>query len=302
MTGKKILAIATVLFIGANAMAQANNGKKNIEKLCGCFSVNFRYAETFSPNPDYKYHDREEMNATELALPIESTDNKVVIQHLLVISDSMVIKHWREEWEYQSPLLYAFAGNKVWNKKELTSADVKGKWTQTVWEVNDEPRYQGMGTWVNNDGKLYWENTTDAPLPRREYTTRSDYNIMRRHNRIILTEKGYTHEQDNEKINRTDAGDKEIAQEKGFNTYYKMDESECAVAKEWWKKNEAFWSIVRSSWNKHLAGAKTITVKPTAEDKPLSDHFTALYKDWNAKKITDAQLPVKVDEIISKFL
>lgn len=29
----------------------------------------------------------------------EQTDRKILIQHLLVINDSTVIKHWREDWE-----------------------------------------------------------------------------------------------------------------------------------------------------------------------------------------------------------
>ena len=41
------------------------------------FRSDFNYAETFSPDPDYKYHDREEIGGTaELALPIEVTDKK----------------------------------------------------------------------------------------------------------------------------------------------------------------------------------------------------------------------------------
>ena len=63
-----ILSLATGFI--ANTYAQAPADKKNVEKLCGCFSVNFRYAETFSPDEKYKYHDREDMNAIELALPI----------------------------------------------------------------------------------------------------------------------------------------------------------------------------------------------------------------------------------------
>lgn len=291
------------LFMAATANAQADNGRKNIEKnLCGCFSVNFRYAETFSPDPKYKFHEREEMNATELALPIEISDKKIVIQHLLVISDSMVIKHWREEWEYESPVLYTFTGNKTWEKKTLSSAEVKNKWTQTIWEVNDEPRYQGISAWVTNGDKTYWESTVDAPLPRREYTTRSDYNILKRGNRLLVTDKGYTHIQDNEKIQRDGSSNKLVAEEKGFNSYYKMADSECAVAKEWWKKNEAFWKVVRAEWDNYVHTADKITVKAKADDKQLTDHFTMLHEDWSNKKFEQKELPGKVHEILVKFL
>jgi hypothetical protein len=282
--------------------AQPQEGKKNLEQLCGCFSVNFRYAETFAPSDSYKFHEREDMNAMELALPIESTDKKLVIQHLLIVADTMVIKHWREEWVYESPILYEYAGNKTWNKKELTAAEVKNKWTQTIWETNDEPRYQGVSSWVSNNNKTYWESTVDAPLPRREYTTRNDYNILKRGNRIQITPDGYVHEQDNEKLLREGGSDKLIAQEKGYNTYHRVEDKDCAVAKEWWKKNEAFWSVVRNKWNDYIAHNNTVAVKAKVDDKVLADHFTALWKDWNSQKVKTSELDAKVQEVLTKFL
>ncbi len=295
-----ILSLATGFM--ANTYAQAPADKKNVEKLCGCFSVNFRYAETFSPDEKYKYHDREDMNAIELALPIENTDRKLMIQHLLVINDTMIIKHWREEWTYESPVLYQYEGDKKWTRKTLPATDVKGKWTQTVWEVNDEPRYQGISAWINNDGKTYWESSADAPLPRREYTTRQDYNILRRQNRLIVNNKGYMHEQDNEKINRTAGNDQLIAQEKGYNKYLKVEDSECTAAKAWWKKNEQFWSVVRKEWDKSIANAPTIAVKSKVDDKILHVHFESLYADWKSNKVKNDELPGKVKEVITKFL
>lgn len=299
MKGKILL----LLLAGSTGLyAQPKEGKKNLDKLCGCFSVNFKYAETFSPDDTYKFHEREDMNAIELALPIETTDDKLVIQHLLVVSDSMVIKHWREEWVYESPVLYEFQGNKIWKKKDLASADVKGKWTQTVWEVNDEPRYQGVSMWINNDGRTYWESSVDAPLPRREYSTRSDYNILKRRNRLYLTENGYVHEQDNDKLLRQNGKDSLIAQEKGYNTYYRADDKECAIAREWWKKNAEFWTVVRNEWNKYIATSNTVTVKSKVDDKILGDHFTALWKEWTGKKIKTSELDARVHEVLVKFL
>ena len=74
----------------------------------------------------------------------------------------------------------------------VSKADAKGKWLQTVWEVDDAPRYQGISNWVNIDGKTYWENTADAPLPRREYTKRKDYQIMKRGNKIVVNNNEWT--------------------------------------------------------------------------------------------------------------
>ena len=52
-------------------------------------------------------------------------------------------------------------------KETISTEEVKGKWTQTVWEVADEPRYQGLSQFVNLDGKIIWQNTTDAEIDSR---------------------------------------------------------------------------------------------------------------------------------------
>ena len=94
-------ALATVLAVTTQAQAPKEKaavpGRQVVDKLCGCFEVSFKYAETFSPDPAYKFHDREEIGGTaEMALPIEISDKKIVIQHLLVVSPTVVVKHWRE--------------------------------------------------------------------------------------------------------------------------------------------------------------------------------------------------------------
>ena len=96
---KHILGIAALILAGAVATAQNTiPGKPNVDKLCGCFDVEFKYAETFSPEKNYKFHDREEISGgTELIIPVEVSDKKIVLQHLLIITDSMIIKHWREQ-------------------------------------------------------------------------------------------------------------------------------------------------------------------------------------------------------------
>ena len=114
------------------------DARKSIESLCGCYEVKFKYAETFSPDPDYKYRDRDDMSeGLELIVPVEISDKKIILQHLLLITDSMVIKHWREDWTYENTEIWKYTGDKVWAKGQLTPEQVKGKWTQSVWEVSD---------------------------------------------------------------------------------------------------------------------------------------------------------------------
>lgn len=300
---KKIVGLAAVVALSISVNAQPAQDKKNIDKLCGCFEVSFKYAETFSPDPDYKFHEREEIGGTaELALPIEVTDKKIVIQHLLIVNPKVIVKHWREEWTYENPVIWKYKGDRTWIKETLPAEAVKGKWTQTVWEVADEPRYQGFSQFVNLDGKIVWQNTTDAPLPRREYSVRSDYNILQRTNRMNLTDSGYLHEQDNQKIVRENGTDKLLAEEKGWNIYKRIDEKECAAAKAYWEINKDYWGRVRKVWADYIATHDVISLKNKIDGKLLNEYLIEQAKDYAAKKITPSEIDQKIKAEISLFI
>ncbi len=229
-----------------------------IKGQCGCHEVNFLYAETFAPEKTYTFKDRYTAKGIEWVFVAEETGlpgikptsqpAKIVIQHLLVAGDTMVIKHWREDWIFQNTALLKFDQNASWKRADLTPAQAKGQWTQKVFEVDDSPRYEASASWIHADGRHYWESTVDAPLPRREYTKRTDYNVMRRTNHHEIRPDGYIHEQDNDKIIRSEAGDQLLVSEKGLNTYRRTDENKCRAAKDWWAKNRLYWADVRAVW------------------------------------------------------
>jgi hypothetical protein len=283
--------------------AQQGTGKKNIEALCGCFEVDFMYAETFSPDKNYKFHDREDINGgIELVLPVETTDKKMILQHLLVVGDNYIVKHWREDWTYENPVQWKYNGNHNWKKTVVNPETVKGKWTQTVWEVSDAPRYQGYSEWITTDGTTFWQNTTDAPLPRREYSTRDDYNILQRTNRIHITKDGWLHEQDNKKIIRTGKEDKLLAQEKGINSYKRTDMKECEAAKKYWDQYSAYWSKVRSVWDTYMDAHTTVELKKSVEGKALHEFLYALGKEFVNGDVKAADIDSKIKSSIDKFI
>jgi hypothetical protein len=147
---------------------------------------------------------------------------------------------------------------------------MKGKWTQKVFQVDDSPRYEGSGSWVHIDGKSYWENNTSAPLPRREYTKRNDYNVLSRGNRQEITSTGWVHNQDNKKILREKGeNDKVLAHEKGYNNYVKVEDSRCESAANWWVKNKTKWKNVRLKWAEVYGRNQNLNLKKTVNNNPL---------------------------------
>ncbi len=300
---KRIMLLVAVCGFSNLLPAQKIDEKKAIESLCGCYEVKFKYAETFSPDPDYKYRERDDMSeGLEWIVPIESSDKKIVLQHLLLITDSMVIKHWREDWTFEDNERWTYRGDHAWKKLPADATAAKGKWTQSVWEVSDAPRYQGAGEWLEVDGRIVWQNTSDAPLPRREYTSRSDYNVLKRTNRISLNNEGWVHEQDNQKIIRKDGADKLLVEEKGFNTYIRTDDKKCKAAKDFWEKHEQFWAKVRVAWKEQMASTGTLKLRTTVEGRPLHMHLADLQKELAKSTSKQADDTKKISDVISKFI
>jgi hypothetical protein len=280
---KKILLtllIATVAF-SVNAQSKKKQDQQAIKEMCGCFEVTFNFAETFnySDDPNYKPSKNKVSKGLEWAELVTDKKNKISIQHLLIVGPpnrQSIVKHWRQDWLYENTDFYVFAGENVWNFEQKSKSDVKKQWTQKVYQVDDSPRYEGSGSWVHVDGKSYWENTTTAPLPRREYTKRSDYNITLRGNRHEITDYGWVHDQDNEKIIR-EAGKEDvvIAKEKGYNTYVKVDDSKCKAAQDWWKKEYDKWASVRAKWDEVYGRNTTLTLENKVNNKVLFKHLFA---------------------------
>tara|TARA_B100000927_G_scaffold237409_1_gene198222 strand:+ start:755 stop:1654 length:900 start_codon:yes stop_codon:yes gene_type:complete len=259
--------------------AQKKQDIEAIKEMCGCFEIDFKFSETFQFSNDSNYSKSKNYNAKalEYAMLIKDEKDHISIQHLLVMGD-YVIKHWRQDWIYQNKDFLKYDGNTNWKYMSKTKKDVKGQWTQKVFQVDDSPRYEGSATWVHVDGKSYWENSSYAPLPRREYTKRNDYNIMIRGNRHEITKYGWLHDQDNFKVVKDLESDSEviIASEKGLNKYTKVDESKCNEAKKWWDENNQKWSFVLNKWNSIYSKKDDISLRQTVENKPL---FSFLFEE-----------------------
>lgn len=301
----KPLVFILTIFLVSTSIAQKRKKKEDIEailSMCGCHEITFDFAETFAPDTAYEFHKNYSAGALEWIFPVSQEDDKIVIQHLLVVGDTMIIKHWRQDWLYENKDLYVYDVRDSWNYKKLDASKVKGQWTQKVFQVDDSPRYEASGSWVNVDGRRYWETTADAPLPRREKTKRADYNVMVRRNRQELTDKGWVHEQDNLKVKRNSKGDELIAQEKGWNEYTKTDESKCEVAKEWWTKNQAYWADVRSVWDEVFASQKTLKLKMRSGDQVLMFRLFGLGDELTKDGYDTAAAKNKIREAIQTHI
>lgn len=295
-----------LMLIASTAHAQKDQDRQAIKDFCGCYEVSFQFAETFSPDPNYEFKENYYSSALEWVTPVTVEDDFISLQHLLIVGrgdKQSVIKHWRQDWAFENTDFYAFAGDNRWNYQAKDESAVDGQWTQKVFEVSDAPRYEGSATWVHVDGRSYWESTTDAPLPRREYTKRDDYNVMRRTNHHEITEDGHFHEQDNAKVSRRGSRERIRAYEKGMNTYKKVDDEKCQLAADWWEKNQHFWADVRAVWHDVFERKESIYLHHKVDDKTMFMHLFPLGDQLVAQENYDSEAArEKIRQVIDIYL
>ncbi|MBI5246216.1 MAG: hypothetical protein HY923_03480 [Elusimicrobia bacterium] len=279
------MGLVLLLAVGASA-ADRDGDAAAIKAQAGCFDVTYEFVETFGPK-DRVMSTPYKTTGLEWIVVDEDAPGRVVLQHLLVISSATVMKHWRQEWFYEPSERFEFKGSDSWVKTPLASADRAGRWRQRVLQVDDGPRYECAAPWVRWGGVRYWECRAWSPLPRREFTRRSDYQVLDRRNRQELTANGWTHEQDNAKLKLEAGKTNELAWEKGRNTYARVAEDRCELARKWWAENAARWGEVRAAWAEVYAGAERLDLSAKPGEKPLWDELTALVesapKDLRAK-------------------
>lgn len=296
---KKSTLFALLLFaITITAQTKKEQDLKAIKSMCGCYEVTFNFAETFNYSNDslYKPSKSKSDKAIEWVQLVEENNNMISMQHLLQVGrpdKPHIVKHWRQDWIFENTNFYMFNTNNKWSYEQKDKNEVRGQWSQKVYQVDDSPRYEGSATWIHIDGKSFWENTTPAPLPRREYTKRSDYNLTMRGNRHEITKDGWVHDQDNDKVIRTTGKeDLVLAKEKGYNTYIKVSDERCKAAQKWWATNKDKWQLVRNKWSKVYDKKQNLSLAKKVDNKLLYKYLFS--EEYNTKR--------KINKIIDAFV
>lgn len=306
---KKLTSLLCAVFLTAGVFAQGMSeseklkmDREAIKGMEGCYKVTFEFAETFSPDTSYEYHDRTFSWGIEYAFIIEETEDKISLQHLLIVNDTMIIKHWRQDWVYEEQDLLSYHKDGEWKKIHLSPEEAEGTWTQKVYQVDDSPRYEGYGSWVHVDGRHFWESTADAPLPRRDLSRKKDYNVLKRFSHIELTDYGWILEQDNQKILRENGEDKLITWEKGFEKFIE-GEYNCQPGISWWEENKQYWSDVREVWDEVYAENEQLKFHRKIDGKILFQKlFSAGDKYANSHKYNSKEVKKEVREVIDSYL
>ncbi len=237
--------------IEGDATTPPTADRQAILSMVGEFGVTFAFEETVALADGYERFDPKRSGAAETVVLVEDSGDRIVLQHLLLVGDS-VVKHWRQDWMWEAEHRFEFSDDQTWTRVPLTAEQTQGKWTQCVYEVSDAPRYCGTGDWNHRYGNATWtSDRTWRPLPRRDYTIRDDYTALNVENRHTITPTGWTHEQDNSKVVRVNGETQQVlVREFGFNNYIRTDRTDFRAAYDYWDDTPAYWAKVRDSWTR----------------------------------------------------
>lgn len=257
----------------ASIAAAPERDRRAILAMAGEYRVEFSFRETVALTPGYTLKPPKQEPATEWVLVLEDTPQKISLQHILVMGEQhTVVKHWRQDWVWQPRATWIFEGHRRWTRRALATGEAQGTWEQSVWEVDDSPRYFGLGRWMHAHGVSQWSSApSPRPLPRREYTTRSDYDILLAINRHAITPAGWVHEQDNTKLVAREGRDAALAREVGVNTYTRLapGDYDFSAGRNYWQRSAPFWATVRAWWAQRLAGAPVLHLHEQVDGRLL---------------------------------
>lgn len=254
----------------AKATSSFEQDRQAILGMAGTFKVKFDFRETVPFVADYTPIAAKISGGHEVVRVIEDTGRVIRLQHLLVVDmgdgKPVVIKHWRQDWAYEPAQVLTYVGPGKWVLRDVPEAERKGRWSQTVWQTDDSPRYGALGTWAFDDSATRWtSDPTLRPLARRDAVRKPPYSRYRGVNRHALTPTGWVHEQDNAKIGDRDGKGVTFVHEITLNTYTRFGEFNVAAADTYWAGTKDYWAAVRKAWDDAAAKKKGIALEEEAE-------------------------------------
>ena len=217
----------------------------------------------------------------------------------------MVVKHWRQDWRYEQRDLHTYRGHQAWERDRRSKREVRGQWTQSVYQVDDSPRYMASGSWEHYANYSSWTSEeTWRPLPRREFSVRDDYHVLVGTNRHTISPTGWVQEEHNLKVVLNEAGERTavLARENGLARYERIANYDWSAGNEYWSRTGPFWAEVRGYWDTLFEDRQRVEVSKSAGGKPL---FMAMFELADSTTAADFDRAVarrRLEEAMTPYL
>jgi hypothetical protein len=265
-------------------LAPLERDRRAILAMAGDYRVTFDFLEIEEFRPRAERDKPYQSWGTERVYVDSDTGSAISLVHILdmrivgddgKVSDPIVTKHWRQTWQYEPRELVEYKGHDRWEKRKLTAAERAGLWSQTVYQVDESPRYAGVGHWSHTGSFSTWiSGDTWRPLPRREWSVRSDYQVLLGTNRHTITPTGWLQEENNLKMvlgkdGSTDPVQPYLAREYGVARYSRILGADFAAADEYYQRTRSFWSSVLTSWAQLFQQRSTVSLRAPVDQAGL---------------------------------
>ena len=262
--------------------------RRAILAMAGPYRVNFDFLEVVRFDPSLKADAPYQSWGTEYVFVSRDSGDFIALQHILVMrilqadgtpSEPMVTRHWRQEWQYQADAELVYQGANTWVRKTIPPDQRPGTWVQSVYQVDDSPRYASAGRWMHTDSFSSWtSDETWRPLPRREWSVRKDYQVLVGTNRHTITQTGWLQEENNLKLVLDATGKPRavlpfLAREYGVARYERIKNYDFEPGKDYFDKTEPFWSEVRAAWREVSNAGRFRLSKPVDQGQLFMPFF-----------------------------
>ncbi len=299
-------------------LSSVERDRRAILAMAGPYRTSFDFIETVGFVPGYTPEPPYQSWGTEYVYVVADEPEFISLQHVIVmffemeegkVSEPMVVKHWRQDWRYENRDLHVYAGHNKWQQQRLSAKAVKGAWSQSVWQVDDSPRYDASGRWQHHGNYSSWQSdNTWRPLPRREFSVRDDYQVLSGTNRHTITPTGWVQEEDNLKLvlNEKGASRKKypyLAREAGLSRYERIVDHDFSAGDVYWKATAPFWADVRDAWEDMRQQRAEFSLKDEVDDRQLFEvMFNYAGKLEAGKEYDAAKGRAFIDKTLQKFL
>ena len=295
-------------------LTRLDRDRQAILAMAGSYRTSFDFIETVGFTPQYEPRAPYQSWGTERVYVVASEPDFISLQHIIVmhfasedgtLSAPMVVKHWRQDWQYQDTAVHAFQGNGAFERQGLDATETADTWTQTVYQVDDSPRYEAIGRWTHTQGVSFWQSDDRRrPLPRREFSVRDDYQTLFGSHRITITPHGWTQEEDALKLVLDDRNNPRfeqpyLAREAGLSRYDRIVGYDFNAGDEYWRDTGPFWSRVRDYWTTLYRNESAFHFVKSVEGVPL---FMAMFNMADESFDTVEQMDAAIADTLSRYV
>ena len=282
--------------------------------MAGPYRASFDFIETVGFTEGYLPTAPYQSWGTEFVYVVTDEPDFISLQHIMVLRfdsgeaapmEPVVVKHWRQDWRFERRRMHTFRGDDTWSLKKQSRSESRGRWVQSVYQVDDSLRYMAAGRWQHRANFSSWtSDETWRPLPRREFSVRDDYDVLLGTNRHTITPSGWVQEELNLKAVLDDEGavSEVLARENGVARYERIDGYDWQPGDDYWEKTTAFWAVTREVWADYFDDEHSLTIRKQADGIPLYAAMFEMAENPQNESLDSNATRDKIRQVLQRYI